>query len=83
VPRSVPLRSADSDGLLKPGLEYNRRLLVFRVMPERPKTLTEMQEECRRFAAETGCSEVSRILSRVADDLERQARQTESGQTRH
>jgi hypothetical protein len=52
-------------------------------MPERPKTLTEMQEECRRFAAETGCSEVSRILSRVADDLARQARQTGSGQTRH
>jgi hypothetical protein len=30
-----------------------------------------LQEECRRFAAETGDPEVSRILHGTADDLER------------
>jgi hypothetical protein len=40
-------------------------------MSERPKTLAEIQEECRRFAAEIGIPDVARILSRAADDLER------------
>jgi hypothetical protein len=39
-------------------------------MPESQKTLTEMQAECRRFAAQIGDPEVSRILCRAADDLE-------------
>jgi hypothetical protein len=41
------------------------------MMTERPKTLAEIQEECRRFAAETSDQKVARILSRAADDLGR------------
>jgi len=52
-------------------------------MPERLKTLAEIQEESRRFAAEIGDPEVARILSRAADDLERHARQTAGAQTKH
>ena len=61
---------------------YNCRHVVHAVqplycptMPERQKTLAEIQEECRRFAAETGDPEASRILRRAADDLERHERQ--------
>lgn len=36
----------------------------------RSTTLPEMQEEFRRFAAETGDSKVSRILYEAADQLE-------------
>lgn len=46
-------------------------------MPE--KTLAEIQEECRRFAAETGDPEASRILSRAADELERHGWQSQTG----
>jgi N-acetylglucosamine kinase-like BadF-type ATPase len=54
-------------------------------MSERQKTLAEIQKECRRFAAEIGNPEASRILSRAADDLERHVRQsqTESTATKH
>jgi hypothetical protein len=45
-------------------------------MPERPKTIAEIQEECRRLAAEIGDPKVSRILCRLADDLERHAGKT-------
>jgi hypothetical protein len=44
-------------------------------MPQRQKTLAEIQEECRRFGAETGDPELSRILRRAADDLARHERQ--------
>jgi hypothetical protein len=54
-------------------------------MPERSKTLSEIQEECRRFAAETDDPQVCRILCRAADDLEQHARQNqpETGLTKH
>jgi hypothetical protein len=48
-------------------------------MTERSKTITEIQEDCRRFAAETGDREVSRILSRAADDLERHVQNSDRG----
>jgi hypothetical protein len=41
------------------------------LVTEGPKTLKEIEEECRRFAAEIGDPKVSRILSRLADDLKR------------
>ena len=47
-------------------------------MPDdRPKTLAEIQEECRRFAAEIGDSEAAWILGRTADDLERHVRESD------
>jgi hypothetical protein len=54
-------------------------------MPEREKTLADIQDECRRFAGETDDPEVSRILCRAADDLEPYARQnqTDAGSTKH
>jgi hypothetical protein len=54
-------------------------------MPERQKTVAEIQKECRRFAAETGDPEVSRILCQAADDLERYARlsQAKGDPTKH
>jgi hypothetical protein len=52
-------------------------------MQQRPKTLAEIQEECRRFAAEARDPEASRILNRAADDLERHARQRVDIPTRH
>jgi hypothetical protein len=45
------------------------------MIPERPKTLAEIQEECRRFAAEACDPKVAQILSRAADDLERYVRE--------
>jgi hypothetical protein len=54
-------------------------------MTKRQKTLAEIREECRRFAAETGDPEVSRILYRAADGLERYARlgRVEGDATKH
>jgi hypothetical protein len=52
-------------------------------MQERPKTLSEIEEECRRFAAESGDPEISRILRQAADDLERHARKIASAPTQH
>jgi hypothetical protein len=40
-------------------------------MTERPKTLPEIQKECRRLAAEIGDPKVAEILRSLADDLER------------
>jgi hypothetical protein len=49
-------------------------------MQERsPKTLAEIQEECRRFAAEVSDQKASRILSQAADELERYAKETRPG----
>jgi len=45
-------------------------------VPDSPKTLREIQEECRRFAAEIGDPKAARILSRAADDLERHAQES-------
>jgi hypothetical protein len=44
-------------------------------MTERVKTLAEIQEECRRFAAEVGDKTLALILYRAAYDLEQHARQ--------
>jgi hypothetical protein len=45
------------------------------MMTEHPKTLAEIQEECRRFAAEIGDTTLALILYRAAHDLEQLARQ--------
>ena len=44
-------------------------------MPESQEILMELQAEFRRFAAEVGDPEASRILYRLADDIERHARE--------
>jgi hypothetical protein len=54
-------------------------------MPERSKTLAEIQEECRRFASETDDPRVSRILIRTAEAIEQHALQNhpDSVPTKH
>jgi hypothetical protein len=52
--------------------------LIFGIMPDHPKTVFEIQEECRRFAAETDDTDVSQILAQAADDLEQIVRKTRS-----
>ena len=54
-------------------------------MTERPKTLAEIQEDCRRFADEAGNPVTALILWRAAYDLHQLARkgQTETVPTRH
>jgi hypothetical protein len=43
-------------------------------MQEHPKTLAEIQEDCRRFAAEIGDTTLALILYRAAHDLEQYVR---------
>jgi hypothetical protein len=44
------------------------------MMTENSKTLAEIQEDCRRFAAEIGDTTLALILYRAAHDLEQYAR---------
>jgi hypothetical protein len=46
-------------------------------MSERAKTVAEIEQECRRFAFEIRDPEAARILYRLADDLEQQAREVD------
>jgi phosphoribosylamine-glycine ligase len=43
-------------------------------MPENQRTIPEIQELCRRFAARIGDPEASRILYELAEELEEYAR---------